>query len=61
MIAPIDCMMRIHRPMGRFAFESSLVADVIVMCDCLSAKELSLSVFEPRLLSLERILKQLSI
>lgn len=33
MIAPIDCMMRIHLPMGRFAFGSSLVADVIVICD----------------------------
>ena len=61
MIAPIDCMMRIHLPMGRFAFGSSLVADVIVLFIEVSAKELSLSVFELQLLSLERIRKLLSI
>ena len=31
MIAPIDCMMRVHRPAGRFVFESSLVIDVIAI------------------------------
>jgi hypothetical protein len=40
MIAPIDCMMRVHLPMGRFTFESSLVADVIVMCNICVCKRI---------------------